>query len=175
MCLCVSSCCPNKYIPYWWKSVIKKVCSERWTKVFMSVISFSKKKKILCQILTLGSWTRCWNIIYFKWSSRSRSCLQSTQETRSFLVTGILFLDSPFGAKPTNFMFFLNGVSLAQSAWICGFYGFLNLKVNREKAHSSLISGLLFWARFAFDGEESVSVNSPCPLHSELYVSTGFQ
>ncbi len=151
--------------------MIKKVCSELWTKRFyVHYFLFKKDCVRLCWPWGLEQGV----IIYSKWSSRSRSCLQSTQETRSFLVTGILFLDSPFGAKPTNFMFFLNGVSLALSAWICGFYGFLNLKVNREKAHSSLISGLLFWARFAFDGEESVSVNSPCPLHSELYVSTGF-
>lgn len=170
----------KKFILYWWKEWSKRSVQSCGQKGFMSIISFSKKKKRLCQILTLGSWTSYWTL--FIPNDQAEADLVSSPPRRLFfnqIIPGHrhFIFRFTFGGKTNQFhVFFLNGVSLAKSAWICGFYGFLNLRVNREKAHSPHISGLLFSAGFAFDGDESVSVNSPCPHHSELYmwVHTGF-
>lgn len=146
------------------KRVIKKVCPEQWTKWFYVhyfLFEKKKKKKRIMSDLDLGVLNKVLEHSLFQMIKQKQMLSQVhpgdwfvnvdlKDDFFFFFFNQIIprhrhfIFRSTFGDKTNQFHVFLNGVSLAHNAWICGFYGFLNLRVNRERSSLTPCQGTSF-------------------------------
>lgn len=90
------------------------------------------------------------------------------------------FVRFTFGVKTNQFQFFffppplsLNGVSLRQNAWICGFYGFLSQRVNRKKlTHPLSVDVFSQLDLHLMEMKACLSTVHVCSIQNYIYVSS---